>query len=82
VRGAKWLFNIGFYREGVVGTPTLARALRAVSGSNHYIRHVPTMADAQIHRDFGGALNDDKVVITCSLGRGEMTSTHIALACR
>jgi hypothetical protein len=37
------------------------------------------MDSAQIYRDLGAALNDQKVVITGSMGREAMTAQHAAL---
>ncbi len=80
IRGAKGLFNIEFYRDRVVGAVSLEPALGAGSGSNHYIRDVAGMDSAQIYRDVGAALNDQKVVITGSMDRNDMTPQHAALA--
>jgi hypothetical protein len=78
-RGARWLFGIKFYRGDTVGSPNIDIALRAISGPNRYIADTSKMTSAQLFRDVGAALNDQKVVIAATVDARQMTPAQTLL---
>jgi hypothetical protein len=78
-RGAKWLFNVEIYRDRVIGRTDLHMALRAISDKDIYVTDVASMSPAQLYRDVGRALNEQKVIISGTVGQYAMSSEQIAL---
>jgi Calpain family cysteine protease len=73
VRGAKWLFDVEFYRTRTVGSPNIEMALRAISGPRYHIAQSSGMTEKQFFRNVGAALNEHKVIIAATVDVNQMT---------